>query len=78
MEAAPFDPAEQTLLGDHDVVEHDLARVDALVAELPELARHGVAEILGHDEQRHAAVARLGVDVGLGEHREAVALVARS
>ncbi len=75
VEPAALHPTEQMVLGHDDVVEHDLAGVDALVAELPELARHRVAQLLGHDEQRHAPVARFGAGIRLHEHGEAVPLV---
>jgi len=71
----PSTTAEEVVPGHHDVVEQDLAGVDALVAELAELARHRVAEVLGHDEQRHPAVPGLRIDVGLHQHRQAVALL---
>jgi len=74
VESPTFDLTEQVLGRDDDVVEHHLARVDPAVAELPQLPRHRVPEILGDDEQRHAAVTRVGVDVGLHQHREAVAV----
>ena len=78
VETAALHPSEEVVLGHRDVVEHDLAGVDALVPELAQRAGHRVPEVLGHDEQRHAPVSGLGAHVGLHEHREAVALHARS
>ena len=62
-------------VGRHAVVlEHQLGRVDALVAELLELAADREARALLGDEQAHAAVARLRRRVGLHQQREALAV----
>ncbi len=55
------------------VLEHQLARIDRLVAELLELAADREARPLGRDEQAHAGVARIGLRIGLHQHGEAMA-----
>src|SRR5688500_7317441 len=73
VEAAPF-RADQIARRHAVVVEHELGRVDALVAELLELAARAESGPLLAEEHRHAAVARLGLRVGLREDREAGAV----
>ena len=73
-EALALDAADQVVLGDAVVLEHQLARVDRVVAELLELLADAEALLLGRDEQAHALVAGLGVGIGLHQHREAGAL----
>ena len=53
------------------VLEHELGGVDALVAELLELAAHLKAIAFFGDEQAHAFVARLRIGIGLDQQREA-------
>src|SRR5207237_8207986 len=66
--------ADDVLRAHAVVLEHQLGGVDALVAELLEAAARGEARAFLAEEERHAAMARLGVRVGLGEDREARAL----
>ena len=70
-------PAEHLLGGDLVALEDQLGRLDALVAHLVDLARHGdplggLTEpgLLLHQERRHVLVHRLVALVGLGQHRD--------
>ena len=93
VDAAELDPAHEVLesladaclAAEHarrrcpEAVEHELGRLDALVAELLQpgigIVRPGLLRDLGlllEDERRHAAVRRLGVGIGLREqHHDA-------
>src|SRR6185503_6761253 len=70
LEAAAF-LADEVTRGDAVVLEDELGRVDALVAELLELAACLESRPLLAEEHRHAAVPGLGVGVGLRQDREA-------
>ena len=74
IEALAFDAADQVLLRHAIVLEHQLAGIDRLVAELFQLAADGEALLLGRDEQAHALVARLRLGIGLHQQREAAPL----
>ena len=65
--------ADEVLLRNLTVVEHQLAGVDALVADLPELAGDlEPREALLHQQQAHAPMRRVGRRVGLHQRREDV------
>ena len=74
LQAAAFAFADEVRARHHALVEYQLARIDALVAELFELAAHPEALALLDKQQAHAAVARLRLSVGLDQHRDDVAL----
>ena len=74
LEAAALALADEVLARHHALVEHQLAGIDALVAELLELASHPEALALLDQQQAHAAVARPRLRVGLDQHRDDVAL----
>ena len=71
---APLVAADQPVGRDRVVVEDQLGGIDALVAELFELAADREARALLGEEQAHAAVPRLGGRVGLDQQREALAV----
>ena len=70
----PSSPPISRSAGMTIVLEHELGGVDALVAELFELAADREASPFLGDEQAHAAVARLRVGIGLDQQREALAV----
>jgi hypothetical protein len=73
VEAAPFLPDQ--IRGRHAVVvEDELCRVDALVAELLELLARREARALLAEQHRHAAVTGLGRGIRLQQDGEAMAL----
>ena len=70
----PFLAADQPVGRNAIILEHQLGGVDALVAELFELAADREARPLFGEEQAHAVVARLGIGIGLDQQREALAV----
>ena len=71
----PSTPADQVRGRHLALLEEQLDRVDALVAELGQRLRHAEARVaLLDDEAGHAAVARLRARVGDRQQRERVAL----
>src|SRR5574341_1326487 len=75
LEAPPLDAADQVGRRDRALVEEELRRVHALVAELPDGLHHREARMpLLDDETGHPLVAGLGLRVGEGEERERVPL----
>ena len=70
-EALAFDAADQMIGRNAIILENQLRGIDRLVAELRQFAADRKALHLRRDEQAHAVVARLGVGIGLDQHREA-------
>src|SRR5262249_34826601 len=70
-EAPALDAADQILGRQAIVLEHDLCRIDRLVAELRQLAHDRKAFLLRRNEETHAVVARLCLGIGLDQQREA-------
>ena len=70
LHAQPFAAADEVVLRNAVVVEYELGAVDAIVAELFQLARMAEAGPFFADKEAHAAMARFGVRVGLDEHGE--------
>ena len=62
-----FDPANQTVMRDMKVVENELCRVDALIAEFLKLATCRKPFALFGNEQAHPFVTRLNLGVGLDQ-----------
>ena len=63
--------ADQAIRRHRVILEHQLAGIDALVADLLQLSPDPEAVAFLGEEHRHAAMARLGVGVGLDQQREA-------
>ena len=74
MKAVALLAADQVVRGHAKILEHELAGIDPLVAELLEPPGDAKARPLLDHEQRHAAVARLGLRVGLDQQGQARAL----
>ncbi len=74
LEAQSLLAADQPVGRNPIVLEHQLGRVDALVAELLQLAAHRKAVGFFSEEQAHAAVARLRLRIGLHQQRKALAM----
>src|SRR2546430_9453490 len=74
LEARSLLAADQPVGRNAIIFEHQLGRIDALVAELLELAAHGEAVALLGEEQAHAAVARLRLRVGLDQQCKTLAM----
>src|SRR4051794_3192032 len=64
LEAAPFSAADQPRHRHPKIREGQFARIDALVAELRQLAAHFVARSLFDQKKAHAAMPRLGLRIG--------------
>ena len=73
LHASALIAAEQTVIGDEAVLEHDFAALGAFVAELADVLRHGHARrtLLDH-QHAHALVRRSGGRIGLGQNRHRV------
>jgi hypothetical protein len=69
--ALALDAADQAVGLNRVVVEEELGRLDPVVAELCQLWPDPEARALLGEEQRHAAMPRLGRRVGLDQKREA-------
>ena len=74
METVALFAADQIVLGHLEVVENELGGIDALVADLLELASDREAVALLGEEQAHALVPGLDIGVGLDQHGKAGAL----
>src|SRR5215208_4362004 len=68
--------ADQVVPGEPVILEHELGRIDALVAELLEPLADAETRPLRGDEEADALVARLGLGVGFHQEREARAFYA--